>query len=44
MSMDTGSLIGTLALVTLGIGLAIGVFMWFRARRSQHKRGEHLTE
>jgi hypothetical protein len=44
MNMGTGSLIGALALVTLGIGLAIGVFMWFRARRSQHKRGEHLTE
>ena len=38
--MDTASLIGSLALVTLALGLAIAVFMLVRARRSQRKRGE----
>lgn len=38
--MDTGSAVGSLFAMTIAVALAIGVFMLYRVRRSQAKRGE----
>ena len=38
--MDTGTAVGSLFFVTAGIALAVAVFLYFRTRRSQLKRGE----